>query len=189
MTLDPSERQFSVLSGGDRFSVRLAAAQGPSRYLVLLTGPDGCACGGFIDAAIAAWSHFAAVAALDLPLCGTRSSDKLSAVALDRGHPLAGRLREDVARQLRTDLENALEVLSRRLELDASGIAYVGVGLGADLSGPFCDSGRLSTWVLAPYDSDLVRGVESAQMVEPPPLENPSAWLAKVGELLRSRLS
>jgi hypothetical protein len=100
--------------------------------VVLIGAADGSALSRFADAALGTWSSFATVAALDLPLCGSRKSDKLSADAFRPGTPLAERLRAELELQLGSDLARLLDWLAS----DAGGetsAAWLALGIGARL--------------------------------------------------------
>lgn len=124
--------EVSLLSRGDRVRARVARAARARAPVVLLGTADGSALSRFADAALGAWSSFATVAALDLPLCGARKSDKLSADAFRPGAPLAQRLRAELELQLGSDLARLLDWLAG----DAAGeipAAWLALGLAASL--------------------------------------------------------
>jgi dienelactone hydrolase len=89
----------------------------------------------------AAWARKGlAVASIDLPLHGTRSSPKLTDRLISGLRQLAtgetldldtGALVEEFARQTTSDLIRALDALSALPEIDADRIGFMGFGLGA----------------------------------------------------------
>jgi dienelactone hydrolase len=159
------ETRFSLLSGGDRVRGRIVrpAGRGP-HPVVLVCGPGGSAESLFAEQAAAAWSGRAALVLIDLPLCGSRKSDKLSALALDRAQPLAQRLRAELLAQTAGDLSLVLGLVAEQPDLDAARVSLVGVGLGAELARDFAES------------ADGLAHVELAPEVEPD-----AKWLARVG--------
>jgi hypothetical protein len=113
--------------------------------LILVVAPDGCAEHSTVDTLIAAWSSWAAVAAIDLPLCGARRSDKLSLSSFEKDESIAARIRHDVETQIESDLERTFAFLG------AERSAFFGAGLGADLAIPFCrNASGLLAIALAP---------------------------------------
>ena len=99
---------------------------------IVLAAPDGDSAGPWAAAAFASWSKMGSVVALDLPLSGSRSSDKLSATAFTPGDPLGERVRDLAVAQLRADLEALRAWLASRGLAGPS--AYVASGRGALLS-------------------------------------------------------
>jgi hypothetical protein len=90
---DGASLDWSLLARGDRVRGRIAKPPGTGPHAVIvLAGPDGCADGPFVESALAALAPRRAVVVFDLPLCGSRRSDKLSALVLDPRKPLAKRL-------------------------------------------------------------------------------------------------
>lgn len=91
--------------------------------------------------AAAAWARKGlAVASIDLPLHGTRSSPKLTDRLISGLRQLAtgetldldtGALVEEFARQTTSDLIRTLDALSALPEIDADRIGFMGFGLGA----------------------------------------------------------
>jgi pimeloyl-ACP methyl ester carboxylesterase len=123
---------------------------------VILCTPDGRSDGELVERARAAWSARAALATFDLPLCGARHSDKLSASALDPSHPLAARLRVDLEAQTAADLERVIALLRSDRDLDPERVSLVGVGLGARFARAFAaGSQRLGAIVLAPEETSV----------------------------------
>ncbi len=121
------ETPFILLSRGDRVRGRLwkPARRGP-HPVVILGSPDGAAAGPFVESARAIWSARAALVAFDLPLCGARSSGKISPQALER-------LRADLETQTRADVDALLAHLARDGELDLARVSLFGVGRSAEL--------------------------------------------------------
>jgi len=161
-----SETRWSLLSRGDRVHGCSVKPQGPGRHpVILLAGPDGCASSPFVLAAAAAWCARAALVSFDLPLCGSRKSDKLSALALDLRLPLAARLRPELEAQVASDVSLVLALIAADRELDAARVTFAGVGLGAELARAFLATTR------------VFRQIELA------PVAAPGAdWLREVGE-------
>jgi dienelactone hydrolase len=161
------ETQWTLLSRGDRVHGRTwkPARRGPHPVVILCTA-DGRGSGELVERARAAWSARAALATFDLPLCGTRHSDKLSASALDASHPLAERLQADLEAQTEADLERVVALLRRDPDLDPERVSLVGVGLGARFARGFAAGAHgLAAVVLAPDETLLS-----------------DAWLRSVGE-------
>jgi ethanolamine utilization microcompartment shell protein EutL len=112
---------FCLSARGDR--VRGRWVVGPPGPAAVLAAPDGCASHRWIDDRFEAWSSAATLVAFDLPLCGTRTSEKLSEHGLEAGHPLAVAIRPDLEIQLAADLG-----VIRALVGAAGSIAFVGCG-------------------------------------------------------------
>lgn len=130
-----SDTAWSLLSRGDRVRGRIVKPAGSGPHpVIVVAGPDGCASSPFIEAAIAAWSAGAAVIAFDLPLCGSRNSDKLTALALDLRLPLAKRLRAELEAQVAADLAQVRALIATDPHLDPARVTFAGVALGADLA-------------------------------------------------------
>jgi hypothetical protein len=128
--------EWSLLARGDRVRGRIALPSGAGPHaVVVLAGPDGCASGAFVESALAALLPRCAVVSFDLPLCGSRRSDKLSALALDPRRPLARRLRADLEAQVAADLAAVLALIAAQPELDAARVTFAAAGLGAKLAG------------------------------------------------------
>ena len=149
------EAKWTLLSRGDRVHGRTwkPARRGPHPVVILCT-PDGRSLGELVERARAAWSARAALATFDLPLCGARHSDKLSASALDPGHPHAARLRADLEAQTAADLERVIALLRSDPDLDPARVSLIGVGLGARLARGFASGAHgLAAVVLDPERS------------------------------------
>ncbi|MFQ5514396.1 MAG: hypothetical protein ACE5FG_08135 [Myxococcota bacterium] len=182
--------QLRLISRGDRVLVRWASTGSPTRRLILLAGPDGRARSRFADAALRSWSELGAVATLDLPLCGERHSDKLSAAAFVPGNPLAARLRGDLAQQLCADLGELIRALDHPLGLSAgTRLAYVGIERGAALADAFCEAHpELEVIVLAAREDAALSRPAHAHLVDPPHRDrSPAGWLEKIGKRLAAR--
>lgn len=121
MSSGATETSFSLLSRGDRVRGKLwkPAGRGP-HPLVILGSADGAAAG-----AVASPTR-AALATFDFPLCGARSSGKISPQALER-------LRPDLEAQTRADLDALLAHLGHDPELDLARVSLFGVGRSAEL--------------------------------------------------------
>lgn len=112
---------FCLSSLGDRIRGRWTPAR--QGHAVVLGPPDGRASHPWVDSRFAAWSDFATLVALDLPLCGSRTCEKLSEHGLDPTHPLSARIRGDLEIQLAADL------CTIRAMIGAAGpLAFVGCG-------------------------------------------------------------
>ncbi|MFI5314234.1 MAG: hypothetical protein ACHQ6T_00905 [Myxococcota bacterium] len=150
------ETRWSVLSRGDRVRGRLwkPPRRGPHAVAILCSA-DGCSGGPLVERARAAWTSRAALATFDLPLCGARRSDKLSASALDPSHPHSARLRADLEAQTAADLEQVVALLRRDPDLDPARMSLIGVGLGARLASGFAAAAHgLASVLLAPEQSE-----------------------------------
>ncbi len=90
------ERQFSLLSRGDRIWARWRGWDQP-RQLLFLT-PNGDAGDAISDQVLATWSKEIGVIVFDLPLTGRRQSDKLSRDTLP----------EDWEEQIHADIQSIL---------------------------------------------------------------------------------
>lgn len=123
-------------------AVRGEAPGGPGPHpAVLLLSGDGTCKGAEAQRLIAALSSWAVVVALDLPLCGARASDKLSAVAFDPQHPLAQRLRPDLVTQLEADLDAVRTALEARDDVDSKRVGVLAWGRGVELLGDWSPQG------------------------------------------------
>ncbi|HKC51159.1 MAG TPA: hypothetical protein VKF60_10230 [Myxococcota bacterium] len=149
------ETHWTLLSRGDRVHGRTwkPARRGRHPVVILCTG-DGVGSGELVERARAAWSARAALATFDLALCGSRRSDKLSALALDPSQPLASRLRADLETQTSADLEQVVALLRADPDLDPARVSLVAVGLGARLARAFAAGAHgLAAVELAPSDA------------------------------------
>ena len=188
------ETCVSFLSRGDRVRGRARAHASAAPPLVLLAPPDGAAFGAYADAALAAWSAWSSVAAFDLPLCGSRRSDKLGGLAFDSDETLALAIRADLELQLESDLATALDWLAAELPAVPSRIAFVGLGRGAELARGFCErEPRLDVALLAvepPHALLLTRGPDGDRLFERtlPSLDPRPGALEAVARLLRAAL-
>lgn len=163
-----SDTAWSLLSRGDRVRGRIVKPAGAGPHpVIVVAGPDGCASSPFIEAATAAWSARAAVVAFDLPLCGSRNSDKLTALALDLRLPLAKRLRAELEAQVAADLAQVRALIANDPHLDPARVTFAGVALGAELA-----KAALSS----PHPFKRVAVTAAA--------DPPAAWLREVLELL-----
>lgn len=128
------ESHWTLLSRGDRVHGRTwkPAKRGP-HPVAILCGPDGVGSGEWVERVRAALSGRAALVTFDLALCGSRRSDKLSALALDASHPLAARLGPDLEAQTAADLAAVVTHLRGDPELDPARVSLVAAGLGARL--------------------------------------------------------
>jgi len=158
------ESHWTLLSRGDRVHGRTwkPAKRGP-HSVVILCGPDGVGSGEWVEVVRAAWSARAALATFDLPLCGSRRSDKLSTLALDPSHPLATRLAADLDAQTAADLAQVVSHLQADPDLDPARLSLVAAGLGARLARGFAAGAHgLAAVELAPdakADAEWLRGV------------------------------
>jgi hypothetical protein len=188
------ETQVSFLSRGDRVRGRLRAHRTASAPLVVLGPPDGAAFGAYADAALGSWSAWGSIASFDLPLCGTRRSDKLSALAFDPNAELAAVLHADLEAQVESDLAIALDWLGRELVTPPPRIAFVGLGRSAGLARGFCErEARLDSVLLAVEPAlalVITRGADGDRVFERtlPSFEPRSPALDSVARLLRAAL-
>jgi dienelactone hydrolase len=166
MRRDGTETAWSLLSRGDRVRGRIVKPAHAGRHpVILLAGPDGCLSSVFVESAAAAWCARAALVVFDLPLCGSRKSDKLSALSLDLRLPLAQRLRAELEQQVASDIAQALALIEADPELDVARVTFVGVGLGAELArGYLAAPSAIAQVVLAPAGTPA------------------ASWLREVGE-------
>ena len=161
-----NETRWSLLSRGDRVHGRTLTPAGAGRHpVILLVGPDGVATSAFVDSAAAAWCARAALVVFDLPLCGSRKSDKLTALALDARLPLAERLRSELEAQVGSDLAEVQRLIAADPALDATRVTFVGVGLGAELARTFLAETRAFAHVALAPDGTPTAG-----------------WLREIGE-------
>jgi dienelactone hydrolase len=152
-----SETHWTVLSRGDRVHGRTWKPARRGRHpVVILCTPDGVGRGELVERARAAWSARAALATFDLALCGSRRSDKLSALALDPSHPLAARLRADLELQTAADLTQVVALLRADPDLDPARMSLVAAGLGARLARAFAAGAHgLAAVELSPSDTPV----------------------------------
>ena len=131
-----TERWLWPSSLGDRVRTRLALPAGTGPHaLVIYLPADGDAAGADANQAVARFRTLAAVACLDLPLCGSRHSEKLSDRVFDPADPLHARLYPDAERQLAADIDAVLARLATLPEIDRERTALVALGRGAALTG------------------------------------------------------
>ncbi len=117
-------QEFWLPSRGD--TARGRWIPGPEGPTLILGAPDGRADHPWIDTCFAEWSGWGTLVALDMPLCGARTSDKLTQHGLDPSHPLAAQIRPDLERQLAADLCTVATRLAR--PVGGSRVAFVGSG-------------------------------------------------------------
>jgi fermentation-respiration switch protein FrsA (DUF1100 family) len=140
-------RRFEFASRGDRVPGRLLLPEGESgpRPLVLLQhGAGGSKDAPYLDAAAGRWGRGgAAVASIDFPLHGERSSPKLTqrllgSLPVGEASPEARNLWIAFTRQAVCDLRRALDFLSALPEIDPTRITYASFSLGTILGATFC---------------------------------------------------
>jgi hypothetical protein len=188
-----TELRFTLLSRGDRISGRLVAPAQPLG-LVLFLASDGKAWGSAADAAIAAWSPRIAVAAIDLPICGTRASDKIDLDRVLSGDRTGALLRSDIEAQLASDLQRTCALLrAEGPHLAAARTGLVALGAAADLVAPHSPLAEgLCVIALgsprARVPAKTTAGPCEILALDPPsdPLE--TDWLARTGALLERAL-
>lgn len=191
---EEGETEVSFLSRGDRVRGRVRTHAAPRAPLVLLGPPDGAAWGAYADAALRAWSAWGSIATFDLPLCGARRSDKLSAIAFDPEAELAAAIHGDLEAQLESDLALALDWLARELPSPAPRTAFVGLGKSAALARTFCErESRLDTALLAiepQHALVLTRSADGDRVFERtlPSFEPRASALESVARLVRAAL-
>ncbi len=137
--------RFEYTSRGDRVPGRLllpTEGSGRPPLVLLQHGAGGSKEADYLDAAALPWvRRGAAVASIDLPLHGERTSAKLSELliaaladpAAPARQPEIGGLWDEFVRQSLADLGRALDALESLPELDASRVAFAGFSLGAML--------------------------------------------------------
>jgi hypothetical protein len=188
------EASVSFLSRGDRVRGRVRVHASPSAPLVLLGPPDGAAFGAYADAALRSWCAWGSIATFDLPLCGGRRSEKLTAVAFDPGVDLARALRADLEAQLEWDLAIALDWLAEELRPPPPHTAFVGLGRSAGLARAFCErESRLDAALLAVEPAHalvLTRGSDGDRVFERtlPSFDPRPPALDSIARLLRAAL-
>ena len=142
-------RRFEFSSRGDRVPGLLllpAEGRGPFPFVLLQHGAGGSKHSDYLDAARLPWvQRGVAVASIDFPLHGERSSAKLSEQLLGvtvssvrTAHADTIALWREFSRQAVLDLGRALDALAEVPELDAQRVAYAGFSLGAILGALFC---------------------------------------------------
>jgi dienelactone hydrolase len=142
-------RRFELTSRGDRVPGLLllpAEHAAPCPVVLLQHGAGGSKHSDYLDAARLPWvRRGVAVASIDFPLHGERSSAKLGAELLatlaSAGRPVpptGGALYAEFARQAVCDLARTLDALALVPELDTGRSAYAGFSLGAILGALFC---------------------------------------------------
>jgi hypothetical protein len=184
------EGGFCLLSRGDRVwgRCRPAAAGGGRRGAVIFLSPDGESEHDWVTRAFQRWSAWATVATLDLPLCGRRYSEKLSAAADDPGSATGRRVQPDLARQLAEDLGRLVHLLGALCRVEPERTAVVALGLSVARLLPCLEEGD---WppvaVLAPPPE--VRAYSgSARTLQLPEGSELDAWLDEVGGYLQTEL-
>ncbi len=137
-------------SRGDRVPGQLVlpASQGPHPVVVLAHGLTSSRNGESMDAVGARWvREGAAVAAIDFPLHGERTSPKMTErLVQTRGAALANEFADrasellwnEFARQAVLDLRRLVDALERLEDVDAKRLVYVGFSLGGILGAAFC---------------------------------------------------
>ena len=142
-------RRFEYSSRGDRVPGLLllpAGGHGPFPLVLLQHGAGGSKHSDYLDAARLPWvQRGVAVASIDFPLHGERSSAKLSeqllgvtANTVRAAHADTIALWSEFSRQSVVDLGRAFDALAEFPELDAQRVAYAGFSLGAILGALFC---------------------------------------------------
>lgn len=120
---------------GDRLRVQLRRQRqdsaSSSRPLVVVYASDGDCSNRELSAVLDALEPWCTVAAPDLPLCGARRSDKLTAAAYDSKHALTDALLSDVRLQLLDDLRVLIDSLAETHAIDLTRTAVVAWGRGA----------------------------------------------------------
>lgn len=120
---------------GDRLRVLLRSANTDASDaptpLVVVYGTDGDCTNLELTAVLDELSPWCTAAAPDLPLCGPRASDKLTAAAYDPEHGLSDALLGDVHLQLQDDLRVLIEELTETRAIDRERTAVVAWGRGA----------------------------------------------------------
>jgi hypothetical protein len=141
-----------------------------------------------VTRALDRWSAWATVASLDLPLCGRRSSEKLSAEADNPKSEPGERLRPYLRRQLQADLSSVTQLLASLCRVDPQRTAVVALGLSAARLLPCLQEGDWPPAVVlapAPEDRLLQSSVRSFELPEDSELDR---WLDEVGSYLRAEL-
>jgi hypothetical protein len=184
------EGGFCLLSRGDRVwgRCRPSASDRLERSGVIFLSPDGDSEHGWVTRAFDGWSNWATIASLDLPLCGRRRSEKLSAAADDPGDEAGRRLQPYLARQLQEDLGLLVQLLGSVCRIEPDRIAVVAVGSSVARALPCVEDGN---WppvvVLAPPAPGISLGPSVRSLPLPEAFEL-DAWLEEVGSYLRTAL-
>jgi len=135
------ELRFTLSSRGDLVRGRLVdRCDNPGRPLVIVGGPSGSADHPVIDRIIDTWTDWCAVAAIDLPLCGARSGEKLTELVFGPGTTLRDPFAADIEAQVAHDLRSTAQVLAERGASSGVKLAFVGLGLSAELARGFADA-------------------------------------------------
>ena len=122
-------------------------SEGPHPVLILQHGMNGSRIADYMAAASRWVDGGAAVASIDLPLHGDRTSAKMSErLALSAGKAIDGRgldrvetmLWTEFARQAVLDLRRLIDAIELIDELDANRLVFVGFSLGGILGSVFC---------------------------------------------------
>jgi predicted alpha/beta-hydrolase family hydrolase len=139
---------FEFSSRGDRVPGRLLLPPeggGPFPLVLLQHGAGGAKDAPYLDATAGPWGRGGvAVASIDFPLHGQRTSAKLTELLLRNLHP-PSQASEDVESLVRefvhqavVDLRRALDALEPLSEIDGERVAYAGFSLGTLVGATFC---------------------------------------------------
>jgi dienelactone hydrolase len=135
--------RFELSSRGDRVSGLLllpAAGPGPFPLVLLAQATPGLPPGEPSPLCGQLAGHGLAVAQTDLPLHGARAEHKLAA-CVAAGWKGAGKLASlarEFAIQSLSDLGRSLDAICQEESIDATRVAFLGIGLGADVGALFC---------------------------------------------------
>ena len=138
---------FEYSSRGDRVPGRILlppAGGGPFPIALLAHAARSASEAAALDAVAEPWARGgAAVASIDLPLHAARASAKLGRLLCaglggSPGSPLAAGILRELTRQAVLDLRRCLDALARVEGLDATRVAFAGLGLGAMVGAAFC---------------------------------------------------
>ena len=162
------EYRFWLSSRGDLVRGRVRSSKGgPGQPLVVAAAPGGAADHPWVDALFEAWSEWAALVALDLPLCGSRRSEKLSEPGLDPGHAIAARIRSDLESQLAADLRAVVDLVRGDDRPHPARIALVAAGpTAAWVESAAREAARFDP-VLVTADPDQAWLAEAAARIRP----------------------
>jgi len=137
--------RLEYTSRGDRVPARviLPARPGPAPLVLLQHGAGGSKDAEYLDVAAPWVKQGAAVASIDLPLHGERSSPKLSEILLSGLSPAAAAagaetLVREFARQSIADLGGCLDAAAELKEIDSSRTVFAAFSLGAMIGAAFC---------------------------------------------------